>query len=188
MNRIISRLLTLLAAFLMLTSVAACKQYPERINFEGTSTHYRWPVEFGVISLNKVAIFVLGHGTASINLPPNDDIDKLSIDMSWSEFHSGRSFKASFEVPISKLYGVGYQSGRIFITVTVGRHGEIIVMGPYQENNEKPEILRLCGKRTPENDASFTDELEYLAANTNFNDPKRLALPLPDSSCPDPGH
>jgi len=189
MNRIISRLLALLAALLMLTSVAACKQYPERISFYGSSAFHRWPIEIGNVSLNEVYIRVLGNGGATIGLPQNTDKEVISIKISWVEFYSKRSFVASFDIPIAQVTGSKDLPELPIVKILIGRHGEITVLGPVQGTGyEDVEILKLCGQRTPKNDASFTDKLEYLAANTNFNDPKRLALPLPDSSCPDPGH
>jgi len=189
MNRIISRLLALLAAFLMLTSVAACKQYPERISFYGSSAFHRWPVEIGNVSLNGVYIRALGNGGATIGLPKNNNKEVISIEISWVEFYSKQSFAASFDIPVVQVTGSRDLPEMPIVKILIGRHGEITVLGPVQGSGyEDIEILRLCGKRTPENDASFADELEYLAANTNYNDPKRLALPLPDSSCPAPGH
>ena len=188
MNRIISRLLTLLAALLMLTSVAACKQYPGRIDFKGDPMYHRWPTEFGEISLNKVKIWVLGHGTASIDLPPSRDKEIVSIKASWVEIYSHRSFEVSLDIPIKKVLGTGAFSDEIIVELLIGMHGEVVIMGPTQGSYKKMEILRLCGTRTPNDDKEFTGILEDLNGDTNFNDPKRLALPLPDSSCPDPGY
>jgi len=188
MNRIISRLLALLAAFLILTSVAACKQYPERVSFYGSSAFHRWPIEIGNISLNEVYIRVLGNGGATIGLPQNTDKEVISIKISWVEFYSKRSFVASFDIPIAQVTGSKDLPELPIVKILIGRHGEVVVSGPKNGSYEEIEILKVCGQRAPDNDASFAGDLEYLAANTNFNDPKRLALPLPDSSCPDPGH
>jgi len=188
MNRVISRLLALLAAFLMLTSVAACKQYPERISFKASSQYFRWLVEIDVVKLNGVRSPILEQGTAIIDLPPNDNAKLISVDLQWVELDTKRSYKIAFDASIADFLHSN-NPGLVSLIIEIGMHGEVLVYGVSPENTyERPVIMKSCGVRTPDHDASYQEKFEYLLNNSNINDPKRLALPLPESSCLDPGY
>ena len=188
MNSIISRLLTILAALLMLVSMAACKPYPERISFKASSRYFRWLVEIDVVKLNGIRNPILEQGTAIINLPPNDNKELIVIDLQWVELDTRRSYKIALSLPIKNLLQ-NNNPNLISITIEIGMNGEVLVYGVSSKNDyERPVIMKSCGVRTPDHDESYQKTFEYLLENSNINDPKRLALPLPDSSCPDPGY
>ncbi|QDC11348.1 hypothetical protein FHY55_19850 [Oceanicola sp. D3] len=171
----------LLLCGLIALSLSGCRPYPDRLLIEGASAHRgAWPILYGESTINGRRLFAFGEGRADLRMPPPTDSSVLALALYWAEYHSGESWVAEVELPLTLADRF---QGTANLKVVIGRMGAIEIMsGPFGEEELRSTGV-ICGTRTPELDATYTAEIEYLAKSDGWDAPGQPSTAAPASPC-----